>query len=227
VSTEMKRRLGLLTIGQAPRDDIVPVLKPVLGNVQLEEAGALDDLSDDQIASLSPRPGEHVLVTRLRDAREVQLGGERIAPLLQDKLDRFAARGIQVVMLLCTGSFQSLNYEGLLLRPQRLLRAAVRAVAGDRRIGVLVPAREQLAEMGCSWRKSGFGNVSTAYASPYARPEELGPAVEQLVDGGAQLLVMDCVGYRPELKALARERSGLPVMLANTTAARIAAEVLA
>jgi protein AroM len=92
-------------------------------------------------------------------------------------------------------------------------------------VGVLVPAEEQQVELQAMWRSAGVDAV-TACASPYSAESEVAPAVERLIAGGAELLVMDCMGYRPKLKQTIREKSDLPVMLANTTVARIAAEVL-
>ena len=40
------KKIGMLTIGQSPRDDILPGLKEILGkNVEIVEAGALDGKS--------------------------------------------------------------------------------------------------------------------------------------------------------------------------------------
>jgi protein AroM len=44
------RRVGLVTIGQSPRVDVVPEIKEVLRDVEVEvvECGALDKLSKDE-----------------------------------------------------------------------------------------------------------------------------------------------------------------------------------
>ena len=40
------KKIGMLTIGQSPRNDILPGLKEILGkNVEIVEAGALDGLT--------------------------------------------------------------------------------------------------------------------------------------------------------------------------------------
>ncbi|WP_030105419.1 AroM family protein, partial [Actinoalloteichus caeruleus] len=47
-------RLGVVTIGQSPRVDLVPELLPRLGRVEVVERGALDDLGRAEIAALAP-----------------------------------------------------------------------------------------------------------------------------------------------------------------------------
>jgi protein AroM len=50
------------------------------------------------------------------------------------------------VALLCTGELQPFRTSGLLLEPQKLLHHFVAGVAGGRRLGVVVPVREQIAQ---------------------------------------------------------------------------------
>jgi protein AroM len=73
-------RVGTLTIGQSPRNDIIPDLKEILGKeVELIEKGALDGLSGEEINELSPKPGDYPLVTRLKDGIEVKVGKKYIS----------------------------------------------------------------------------------------------------------------------------------------------------
>ena len=49
-------KVGLITVGQSPRSDVVPDMAAILGgDVEILEAGALDGLSREQIAPLAPR----------------------------------------------------------------------------------------------------------------------------------------------------------------------------
>lgn len=66
------RTVGMITIGQSPRDDVVPEMEKILGpGIRVVQAGALDGLSRDEVATLAPREREHALVTRLADSTEV------------------------------------------------------------------------------------------------------------------------------------------------------------
>ena len=48
-------KVGLITVGQSPRSDVVPDMAAILGgDVEILEAGALDGLSREQIAPLAP-----------------------------------------------------------------------------------------------------------------------------------------------------------------------------
>ncbi len=72
----MQGKLGTLTIGQAPRPDITPVLDAALGiGIDRIDAGVLDGLTREEIMSgFGPRPGDGLLVTRLSDGSSVTIG---------------------------------------------------------------------------------------------------------------------------------------------------------
>ena len=58
--------IGLITVGQAPRSDVVPDMAAILGgDVEIVEAGALDGLTREEIAPLAPEGDDEIIVTRL------------------------------------------------------------------------------------------------------------------------------------------------------------------
>src|SRR6516165_10241112 len=81
--------LGTLTIGQAPRPDVTPILdRHIPGNVRRVHRGLLDGLSRSQIAAkYAAEADEAVLVTRLADAGSVQLSARKVHAALQAELD--------------------------------------------------------------------------------------------------------------------------------------------
>ena len=61
-------KVGLITVGQAPRSDVVPDMAAILGgDVEIVEAGALDGLTRAQMEPLAPEGDDEILVTRLAD----------------------------------------------------------------------------------------------------------------------------------------------------------------
>src|ERR1051326_6692115 len=75
-----ERVLGTLTIGQAPRADVVPIIdRHIRPEVRRIHRGVLDGLSRAEIgARYRPEPGEAELVTRLKDGSEISLSRRRM-----------------------------------------------------------------------------------------------------------------------------------------------------
>ena len=62
-------------------------------------------------------------------------------------------------------------------------------------------------------------------ASPYGPPEAIEVAAKQLKEFGAELVVMDCIGYTLAMKETVRRVAGVPVILARSILARVLAEL--
>ena len=219
-----RKTIGAVTIGQTPRDDVVPHLRTALGDrFEILEGGALDGLSEDEIKTRTGRAGGDLLVTRLRGGSEIQVREELVTPRLQDCIRSLESRA-ELILLLCTGDFPTLESSLPLLYPRLLLRNIVRSLAPSR-LGVLTPAREQIETQHQRW--SGLaGRIVVEQASPYRRPEDLDAATESLRQAGVDLAVMDCIGYTQPMKQRVRSRLERPVLLASTLLARVAAELL-
>ena len=223
----MQQVIGTVTIGQAPRTDVTPEIAPILGpNIRIEEAGALDGLSKEEIAALAPEQGDYVLVTRLADGSSVQVAERHITPRLIEKIQGHFAKGIPLVLLLCTGEFPGFGTDGLLVRPQRILYNTVAALGENLRLGVLMPSADQHTQSQARWKQLS-DTVASVAASPYVDAmAAVECAAHELKDWGAQLTVMDCIGYTVPMQQLVREITGKPVILARGIAARTVKELL-
>ncbi len=223
------RRIGVLTIGQAPRaDDTVAELGQVLGpGYAISERGALDDLDAAEIARLGPEPEHYLLISLLRNGQSVRLSKQKILPLLQQRIDAFGDDGVDAILLLCTGTFPEFKADRLIVQPQEALYHLVLGLAGrGKRIGALTPLTDQLPQTRAKWRAYGVDPLLAA-ASPYASGDEVTPAGRDLAERGADLIFMDCMGYSVAMKARAKAAAGgLPVILARSAIARMMAEIV-
>ncbi|MFJ3407319.1 AroM family protein [Promicromonospora sp. NPDC090134] len=222
-------RLGVVTIGQTPRVDLTPELAALLPGVTLVERGVLDGCTPGEIVSFAPEPGDHVLTTRLADGGSAVIGEvavlRRLPALVAD-----LEREVDAVLLACTGPFPALAHSKPLFVPDRIIAHAVAAFAGDGgTVGVIAPLAEQAQDTTRKFsRVLGAGaRVAVAASSPYTEGEpELRAAAGRLADDGAEVIALDCFGYTAAMRDVVAEASGLPVVVARSVAARLAAEVL-
>lgn len=236
IRSNRQRRIGAVTIGQSPRTDVVPELLPLLGpGIEVVEVGALDALSPAAIAALAPAPGDEVLVSRLRNGQQVRLRKEGVPELLQAGVDSLAGR-VEAVLLLCTGSLPPLRSPCPILYPEHLLFQVVRGILGagqagrtPDRVGILTPDPAQTEEQRTRWTAVLGAVPAVAACSPYV-PEGLESRLEraatELLTAGARMIVLDCLGYSRYMKHMVHRAAGIPVILARTVLARVAAEVL-
>ncbi len=220
----MTKAIAALTIGHAPRPDLVAELRRVLGpTIDILERGALDGLSAGDLERLCPQPHTAPLLTRMTDGRTAVVDESFVAARLQRLLDEVAPR-VGLVALLCTGDFPHLRSCGPVLLPDRVLAGFVAAIA-PARLGVLVPLEAQRGGLLARWSRR-VPRAQVEVASPYGDHELVVDASRRLRSGGPELIVLDCVGYTAELKSLVRLTAGCPVLQASTALAHVAAELL-
>jgi protein AroM len=221
----LERSVGLITIGQSPRVDMVPEMIGWLGPVRPLEKGALDGLTAEQIEQLSPTNGDCALVTRLRDGSSATIAEHHILPRLQAAISDLEREGSEAVILLCTGEFPRFEHTRPLLTSERLLVNGVKAIAQGARVGIICPLPEQIETTKKKWA-SLSDDLYVAASSPYGDLADLRRAASEVGELGVEYVVLDCMGYTQEMKEMVREEAGVPVLLARSIVARLASEVV-
>lgn len=224
----MKSKIGLITIGQAPRTDITPDLKEIWHDkLEIIEAGLLDDLTPEQIEELKPSREETILVSRLRDGTSVTLAEERIMPLMQEKIS-LLEKQVELIALMCTGEFSLLQAQVPVIQPDSILRNTVKGILKPgQKLGIFVPQEEQKKAMISIWTsylaKLQVEIISEA-ASPYGEMQDIMDTADKFTE--VNLIVLDCMGYNKIMKERIKEITSKPVVLPRTLIARIISELL-
>jgi protein AroM len=217
--------LGLVTIGQSPREDVVASMFGDPSPLGIVQAGALDGLSMDEIERLSPAQSDHPLVTRLRDGCEVTVAKERILGLMRQAVADLERAGAQVICVLCTGSFPPLGGTRQVVYPDRIVAGVVSAIVPAGTIGVLMPHPGQDGVMRRKW-STQHRNVVTASVSPYAPEFRFEEAVALMTRCGVDAIVMDCMGYDRRMQSDVRSRTDSAVLLANGVVGAVLRETI-
>ncbi|GHB14874.1 AroM family protein [Salinicola rhizosphaerae] len=209
-------RLGIVTIGQAPRTDLHDDLAVLLAaDIEVVERGALDALTLEEIESRYPVGDQpQLLVSRMRDGRQVTIAEPDLEPLLDSAIRTMAREdGVDAIVVLCTGELPDYRDLGVpVLSPKRLVRHGIQALFPEGRLLVMSPEARQMANTRARWEAAGF-RVGTLSASPYGDLAELERAAREAtayrIDGEApDLLYLDCMGYTLAHRARIAELSG-------------------
>ncbi|HTV88485.1 MAG TPA: AroM family protein [Stellaceae bacterium] len=223
-----KRILGTVTIGQAPRDDVAPIIeRHVPPGTRLIHRGALDGYTRAEIAAeFAPDPGEAALITRLHDGGSIHLSRRRMREAVQQTIHHLEADGCDVILVLCTGTFIGLETRrAWLVEPDHIIPAVAAGLIEHRQLGIIVPIAGQIVSEAEKWQHLAHPPLF-ATASPYAADgEQLSDAGQTLHARGAQAILLDCIGFterhRAELTPL-----GVPVILSNAVVAKAVGELL-
>ncbi len=222
--------IGFATIGESPRDDVVPAILQLIGpDVRAVECGCLDRLTRSEVDTLRPGSGEVGIVTLLKNGDFVLLSHSRILPRMQTCVDQLVNdEGAELVVILCGADWSAVQCDRLVVNPGRLFPATIGALAHGRKLGIIKPSAGQVEQERARYAGIGIDAVVTS-ASPYAGEDRLAlarAAAEKLASENCDLIWMTCIGMDVEMRNVVTEVSRKPVMLAQALIARIVSELI-
>jgi protein AroM len=224
----MGKKIGIITIGQSPRKDVIPEMTPFFGNnVEVLEAGALDGLTPDQVKTYYPENGMTHLVSRMRDGTEIIVAKEKLIPRIETAIIDLNRKSVSLILLLCVGNFPQFESACLIVEPQRIVDRCVQSlIRENHHLGILIPIPEQE-----DWVRENFQaitpHITVVDASPYCDPKRLFRAAEILKNADCDLIVMYCMGFNRQLAHRVRVITARPVILSSSIVARTLGELLA
>ncbi|MBA7525718.1 hypothetical protein ES705_17871 [subsurface metagenome] len=222
-------KIGTLTIGQSPRMDIIPELKEAIGfEVEIEERGALDGLTWEEVKNLYPGPDDYILVTRMRDGKEVKIAERHIIERMKKCIADLERSDVDFIILLCTGEFpEEIISKKLILKPSKLLENMLRGILQEGVIAVIVPSLDQIPLMEKKWERTNLKIIVEAI-SPYTGTREgIENIAKKIGKRDVDLVVLDCLGFNSKVKTIFRKITKKPVLLPRTLLGRVAGELIA
>jgi protein AroM len=209
----MRPKIGFLTIGQAPRKDVLSDIRPILGpEIEIIERGALDGLSLEEIEALNPGKNDFPLITRLKDGTTAIVGKRKILFLIQKQISLLERENMRLTALLCTDDFPEIQSQKLLLSPYRILLNTVTSIMKKGRLAVLAPLEEQNESLKKKWQKTGL-EIIIENLNPYQESSESDRIIERIRENQVSLIVLDCIGYSIKLKEKINLATEKPVLL--------------
>jgi protein AroM len=219
-------KLGIAVIGQAPRADIAALFAAALPRgTGIVLRGCLDGLEDAEVDALPPQSGADTLYTRLRGERDVKISKAAVVERAPATLERLRADGADALLFACTGAFPPMPGDAGVVFPSRILAGLSAGLLPQGRLGLLVPAPEQIEKLSQKWRRDGIEVVAEALL-PSAGEAEAEAAARRLADGRPDLVAMDCMSYTPAARAAVRRAARVPTLLAVTATAAVLRELL-
>ncbi len=222
--------IGFTTIGESPRDDIVPGMMEILpAGTEAAQRGCLDGLSRPEIDALAPEDGEVGIVTLLKSGDSVLLSHKKILPIMQRKVDELVREeNAELIVILCGADWTAIRCDRLVINPGKVFPGVVSGLAAGRRLGVIKPSAGQVEQELKRYTSLGIDAVVTS-ASPYAGAERIElarKAAEELKAERCDLIWMTCVGMDRAMRDEVAEITGKPVILAQSILARVVSELL-
>lgn len=224
----MSTTLAILTIGVLPFRDVLPLLTEHIPEEQITHKTLLGNLPREEVmAHYAVEPGEDDVLTLLSDSSLASISRQKVERDLQAIIEVLDNQGFDVILLMSTANIRGLvSRNAILLEPRRIIPPLVASIVDGHQVGVIVPMVEQLAAQQDKWQMLENPPLY-AIASPlHGSDSSLIAAGRQLLEQGADVLMLDCLGFHQHHRDVLQKALAVPVLLSNVMLARLASELL-
>lgn len=224
----MSATLAILTIGVVPVDAVLPLLTEHIDAQHITQISLLGKMDpQDVYEDYAVEPGERPVHALLNNGEVAQVSRKKIERDLQAVISVIDKQNYDVILLMSTEHFTGLSARNaILLEPQRIIPPLVSSIVEGHQVGVIVPLPELLEAQMKKWQQLSVEPYYEVASTLHGSDDELIAAGRVLIDKGASVLIMDCLGYHQRHRDLLQSALDVPVLLSNVLVARLASELL-
>ncbi|MBJ3591740.1 AroM family protein [Salmonella enterica subsp. enterica serovar Saintpaul] len=225
----MSTSLAILTIGVVPMGEVLPLLTEYIDEQHITHHSLLGQMQREEVmAEYAVSPGEELLLTLLSDQRLAHVSRQKVERDLQSIVEVLDNQGFDVILLMSTAVINRLTARNsILLEPLRIIPPLVASIVDGHQVGVIVPIAELLDDQASKWQVLQTPPVY-AVANPIdGSVQQLIDAGKDLLEQGADVIMLDCLGFNQRHRDLLQKSLDVPVLLSNVLIARLASELLA
>lgn len=224
----MSATLAILTIGVVPLREVLPLLTEHIREDQITHVSLLGKMTREAVMEeYAASSSEEVLITLLNDNQLAEVSRAKVERDLQSLVEVLDNQNYDVILLMSTAPIGGLvARNAILIEPQRIIPPLVGSIVDGHQVGVIVPIPELMNAQRRKWQALQ-NTPHYALANPvHGTNDELIAAGQQLIGLGADVLMLDCLGFHQRHRDLLQKELDVPVLLSNVLVARLAAELL-
>ncbi|EIS6343693.1 AroM family protein [Salmonella enterica] len=224
----MSASLAILTIGVVPMSEVLPLLTEYIDEQHITHHSLLGKMSrEDVMADYTVEPGDDPLLTLLNDNQIAHVSRQKVERDLQSVVEVLDNQGYDVIILMSTAAIKSMAARNtILLEPLRIIPPLVASIVDGHQVGVIVPVAELLAAQEKKWQVLQKPPVYSLANPVHGSEQQLIDAGQALLDQGADVIMLDCLGFHQRHRDILQQALDVPVLLSNVLIARLASELL-
>ncbi|ECV2394599.1 AroM protein [Salmonella enterica subsp. enterica serovar Kentucky] len=224
----MNASLAILTIGVVPMSEVLPLLTEYIDEQHITHHSLLGKMSrEDVMADYAVEPGDDPLLTLLNDNQIAHVSRQKVERDLQSVVEVLDNQGYDVIILMSTAAIKSMAARNsILLEPLRIIPPLVASIVDGHQVGVIVPVAELLAAQEKKWQVLQMPPVYSLANPVHGSEQQLIDAGQALLDQGADVIMLDCLGFHQRHRDILQQALDVPVLLSNVLIARLASELL-
>ena len=224
----MSASLAILTIGVVPMSEVLPLLTEYIDEQHITHHSLLGKMSrDDVLAEYALESDEDPLLTLLNDNELAYVSRQKVERDLQSVIEVLDNQGYDVILLMSTVSIASMTARNsILLEPLRIIPPLVASIVDGHQVGVIVPVEDLMADQAEKWQVLQSPPLFSLANPVHGSTQQLIEAGKDLLEQGADVIMLDSLGFHQRHRDVLQKTLDGPVLLSNVLIARLASELL-
>ncbi len=198
-------------------------------DVELSFGSVITEKTAEAIQPYAPDKGDRVLMSGLNDNTVTTVSINKLtAPV--EKLLAGTKDKADFVFFSCAGDFHKLSSPVLTVQPNLLLRGVVQSLLQpSMKLGVITPGEPQVPHVYASWLPylEALGMTKDQLVVDWTPPnlEMATKCAQRLADQHVDLVVIECLGFKEDLRKPIAAIVKKPVLLVRTVVASVIREI--
>lgn len=215
----MKKKIIAVTAGHSPRNDIISELDKICnGKYEFIQSGALDGLTKQEVIDIQNNIKGEYFISRGLDGERVKIPRDIAIDRMKKCFNKgFEQEAIAGIVLCTFESFEDLTpaYNKIIIKPHELMINYTKSIAKNKNIGIIYPAAELTNVAIKNWSRVSTNVIVKDYRSNETMEKYLF-TVNELIAGGVELIILDCISYTIEMKNIIKNKYKTPVIFPKT-----------
>lgn len=227
----MKQRMAILAAPPFAPGGLAD-MEEIWGNeVEISLFSVLAERTSQAISPYLPEEGDRILMYVLEDGAHTRISIDKLTPRFEELLAGLQGQA-DFALLACGGDFPKLASPLPLIQPNVVLRNMVKGMLQPKmRLGVITPEKMQVSHVFASWQpylaEAGLAEEQLVvdWAPPSQGIETITNCAKRLAAKNVDLVVVECLGFKEELRKVISEEVKKPVILVRTVVANLVKEL--
>lgn len=225
----MKKRMAVLAAPPLAPDGLADMEKIWGNGMEVRLLSVLADKTPEAIVPYAVDGGDRILMLGLEDGTSAMISIDKLIPRVEEMLAGLRGQA-DFALFACAGDFPRMTSPLPMIQPNIVFRNMMKAILQPpMRLGVITPGEKQIPHVFASWlpylAEAGLSEENLVVDWSPASQESVTRCAQRLAAKKVDLVAVECLGYKEELREVIFREVKKPVILVRTVIAHLVKEM--
>lgn len=226
----MKKRIAILSAPPIAPDGLADMQRIWGSGTEIRFFSVLPDTTPEAVAPYTADAGDRILMLGLGEGAPTMISINKLTPQIEALLAALQGQA-DFAFFACAGDFPRLNSPLPIIQPNMVFRNMIKTtLQSHMRLGVITPGEKQIPHVHASWlpylAEAGLSKEQLVVDWAPPSKESATRCAQRLAAQNIDLVAVECLGFKEELREMIAREVKKPVILVRTVVAHLVREMI-